>query len=185
MRLIALFGPKCAGKDESARALQDLYQRESSWAAWRLAFVDPIRWACDGLGLPDAATREAKDEPCSALDGHPGRALLVGLGAAVRSLAPDYFVRHAIERARDLGGLVVITDGRRENEARIVREAGGVCAWMHRPEAHARAAEDVVLESAVHGMCDFEVRNTGDLAHLRAECRRLLDFALSRPEVSL
>jgi hypothetical protein len=188
MRLIALFGPKRSGKDEAARYLCDAWYATPPWGwrlpAWRAAFADPLRQACDALGLPSATTRGRKDEPCASLDGHPGRAVLVAIGEAVRALAPDYFARHAIERARDLGGLVVITDGRRVNEARAVCEAGGVCAWVHRPEAMARMSEDAVVEPAAHAFCHFEIRNTGDLDHLRAECRRLLDFALSMPEVT-
>ena len=181
MRLIALFGPKRSGKDEAARILGSLLH--GGWFDC-IAFADPIRDACLALGLSTAAVCERKDEPCAALDGHPGRAALVAIGEAVRSLAPDYFAQHAIERARDFGGLVVITDGRRVNEARAVRDAGGVCVWVHRPEAHERRAEDVVLEQEAHALCDFEIQNTGDLDHLRAECRRLLDFALSLPEVT-
>lgn len=191
MRLIALFGPKRSGKDAAALILDDLWRKRTETLEGlcedppsSVAFADPIREACLALGLPAASIQALKDEPCAALDGHPGRSALVAIGEAVRGLAPDYFARHAIERAHDLGGLVVITDGRRVNEARAVREVGGVCAWVHRPEAMARMSEDTVIEPAVHGLfCHFEIRNTGDLDHLRAECRRLLDFALSLPEV--
>lgn len=203
MRLIALFGPKRCGKDTAATMLLDAWHalaennvevrdlrlaRRSDGEdpnAWTVAFADPIRFAAVAIGLPERAVYDDKDRPCPELGGMwTGRDLLVALGEATRSLAPDYFARHTIERARDLGGLVIITDGRRCNEARVVREAGGVCAWVHQPEAHARRHEDVVLEPEVHGLCDFEIDNSGDLEHLRDQSSRLLDFALQRPEVT-
>jgi hypothetical protein len=91
MRLIALFGPKRSGKDEAARYLCDAWYATPPWGwrlpAWRAAFADPLRQACDALGLPSATTRGRKDEPCASLDGHPGRAVLVAIGEAVRALA--------------------------------------------------------------------------------------------------
>lgn len=172
MRLIALFGPKGAGKDECARIFADLTAPRSSI---RIEFAAPIRWACDALGLPFEATRSRKNEPCAELGGRPGRDVLVAVGEAVRGLDPLYFVRHAIGRAPDLGAdLVTISDGRTVDEARAVRAAGGACVWVHRPSAHERRAEDAVLQPEAHGLCDHEVQNTGDLAHLRAECARVL-----------
>lgn len=204
MRLIALFGPKGSGKDAAARMLRELHaedaRREGDARPLdervdddtdRIEFAEPIRWALEAAGVPPVYLRDLKDEPCPSLAGRTGREAMVAWGEAMRGLDPDYFARFAVERARDLGGdreypgasLVVISDGRLATEARHVREAGGLCAWIHRPEAHERRHEDRVYHQHAHELCHLEVDNSGDLDHLRAECRRVLDAAMAMPEV--
>lgn len=200
MRLIALFGPKGSGKDECARILRELYvearprpgvepARQVDLYTDRIEFAAPLRDACDALGFPTDAVRWRKDEPCAYLDGRPGRDLLVAVGEAVRALAPAHFAQHAVALAEEAAAagwdLVVISDGRLPVEARTVRAAGGLCVWVHRPEAHERRGEDRVCTMAAHGLCHLEVDNSGDLDRLRGECRRVLDAALTMPEVLL
>lgn len=177
MRLIAFFGPSGSGKDEAAHAIACL----STGDFIRIEFAEPIRWACDALGLPGEATRGRKDEPCAELDGHRGRAALVGIGEATRDLAPLYFVKHALDRARSYHvDIVAISDGRTGDEARGVREAGGLCVWVDRPSAR----PDAVVQPAARALCHLEIDNSGDLDHLRAECQRVLAAALAMPEVA-
>lgn len=177
MRLIAFFGPKRSGKDECARIVVDLVNPRPFM---RIEFTEPIRWGLEEMGVPRAVLRERKDEPCVELDGRTGREAMVAVGNAITALAPGLFARSAIRRAEgcfeldEHDAVAAISDGRKVVEARAVREAGGLCVWVHRPEAHQRRAEDVVLEPEAHALCHHEVQNTGDLDHLRAEVRRVL-----------
>lgn len=170
MRLIAFFGPSKSGKDECARIVGDLVRPRPFL---RIEFAEPIRWALEAMGVPRSHLRERKDEPCADLGGRTGREAMVALGEGIRAVDPLYYVRHALMRAemrtRD-DESVAISDGRTVDEARAVRDAGGLCVWVQRPSA----AADAVLEPEVRALCQAEIDNSGDLDHLRREVERVL-----------
>lgn len=98
----------------------------------------------------------------------PGRVFLQNLGLAVREvLGESTWVDHALDKAERIGGRVVITDVRFDNEAQAIRDRGGVVLRVTRPGVG--AANDHVSERGVSDdLVDLTVGNDSTLERLRA-----------------
>jgi len=186
MRVITLTGPKRSGKN----TLADLIGEELGARGVELrqaAFADPLRWAGDAIGLPAAATRELKDQPCDELGGRTGREFLIEFGTrCVRGLCPTFWVDHMIRRLDALeaegAGPVAITDLRFSNEltaletwahARPGRWLAAV--WVERPGA----STDEILEVSLRERCAV-VANAGGLDDLRVRAGGIAEWAARR-----
>lgn len=124
--IIALIGKKSAGKSTLARHLQALLGAEV------IAFADPLKrfcaevfgWEKDRLDGPS----HLREEPDPEWDGLTARRALQTLGTEWgRAMHPDVWARAGIRRAlASTAPHVIITDCRFQNEARLVRGAGGI-----------------------------------------------------------
>lgn len=184
MRVITLTGPKRSGKNTMA----DLVGEELGALGVELrqaAFADPLRWAGDAIGLPTAATRELKDQPCDELGGHTGREFLIEFGTTcVRGLCPTFWVDHMVRRldaleAADPSQPVAITDLRFANEldaleAWSLAKPGRWLAavWVERRGATA----DEILEPRLRERCAV-IGNAGTLADLRVRAAAIAEWA--------
>lgn len=192
MRVIAFAGAKGSGKNTAADMVGGLLHGVARglevvrFDYYQAAFADRIRAAALALGVPSSALFEHKDQPSALLGGATGRALLVALGEAVRSVSPNFWadalVRH-LDELEEGGGsayrVVAVTDLRRANEldaleaweaARPGRQLARV--WIERPEHDA----DEVLDRGVRSRCAV-IRNAGTPADLWIRCAALAAWA--------
>lgn len=194
--IIALTGPAGSGKDTAARYLcdawRDLPRRDGDlWGpstATTLALADPIRDAADALGVPADRVRSRKDEALGRLwldwevrNEATGRGLLLALGRAARGvLGEDYFARLGVERARDAeslceGRLVIVTDVRREVEARLLAEAGARLLHVDRGVDPSTDALFGPEWPAIQRLRLTTLSNQGGLVELAVACRAVVE----------
>jgi hypothetical protein len=164
-RIIGLTGPAGAGKDLTASMVP---------GACRIAFADPIyQGLAVMLGIPEAVLRDRseKEKPIVGIGASP-RQLLQTLGTewGRQMVRQDIWLRVAFWRWEQLasGGvsLIVVTDVRFQNEARLIRENGGEVWMIHRP-----GVEPVAAHSSEAGLplrlIDRLVVNDGTVDQLR------------------
>ncbi|MFJ4768470.1 hypothetical protein ACIP88_05035 [Streptomyces uncialis] len=104
------------------------------------------------------------------------RRVLQELGAAVRGLDPDFWLRLALTKvmsANDGGTACVITDVRYPNEAESLRAAGFHLIYVHRPDVPHLNHESEGALSAEDA--DHLIINTGTVADLHRELRLVVD----------
>lgn len=170
-RNIGLIGRARSGKDTAGRWLVEHGGYE------RVAFADPLKvaawridpWIC--LNDWPQFARRLSDKvagPASwerAKDDYPEvRRILQELGAAVRALDEDFWLRLALEKTTDVnaaGAPVVITDVRYPNEAESLRRAGFTLVYISRPGVpHLDHESEGALTMAD---ADYVVANNADL----------------------
>lgn len=98
------------------------------------------------------------------------RRFLQELGASIRALDPDFWLRQALATAADVnerfGRPVVITDVRYPNEVDALRDAGWHLVYTDRPGTPRMVHESEQLTEA---NADYLVHNDGDRAHFLRE----------------
>lgn len=154
MEIIALSGFKRAGKDTAARALVRV-------GYVRVAFADPVREDIFEMYPPARELPDAqKDTPQAVLGGKSLRMLLVEHGMKMREKDPDHWVKKAqekIERLREQGKRVVVSDARMDNEIAMLESVGALKIWIDRPgcspnghvtERDLRDRADIVVHNA-------------------------------------
>ncbi|MFB8020094.1 hypothetical protein ACFC36_16210 [Streptomyces rubiginosohelvolus] len=175
--LIGLAGAARSGKDTTASFLVDMGWR-------RKAFADPIReflyrmdlWLADGEGgsLPLNATVDERGWEAAKEEHFEVRGLLqrCGTEAGRGLLGPDVWVE-ALFRSLQPGAPTVISDVRFPNEARAIKERGGLVVQVRRPKQILIDGADHISENALADW-DFDATllNVGTLDDLRrsAEC---------------
>ena len=182
MRVVSLAGPKGSGKNALATFIVSAL-RTHRLTAEEVAFADPLRWACDAMGIPFVVTRGAKTEVTGHVGIVTGRQVLVALGETMRGLAPNFWADHMYNRLDDLAcsdpdALVIVTDTRRENEVDALdawqRSGPGrllARLWVTRPGADA----DEVIEPSVRTRC-VTIQNDGTLADLAVRAAGVADW---------
>jgi hypothetical protein len=146
MKIIGLTGPAGSGKDTVRQML------EQNHHCTGLAFADPMRAMLAplldlcGVGNEWMTQRELKELPIPGL-GQSYRVLAQRLGTEWgRSIDPDFWVKVAAASMAEVMNIkgpevvFVISDVRFDNEARWVKNHGGVIWHIHRPAAQAVAA---------------------------------------------
>jgi hypothetical protein len=160
---IGITGRAGAGKSTLAAGL--LFR---SFTYWRQSteirsLADPLKRICQEVFGWERhrlyGPSEARNEPDPAWDGLTARRALQQLGTEWgRALHPDVWVRYLLRQPRN-GYVVIVPDVRFDNEARALREAGGliirVVADERRPpapDAHASEAgvSDALIDLTVH-----------------------------------
>lgn len=171
--LIGLTGKAGAGKDTVA----DILVQHAGFA--RIAFAAPLKAMLRaGLGLTDEQLedRALKEAPLDWLDGRTPRQLMQTLGTEWgRTHAhPDLWLRIARRQIEQTAGPIVITDVRFDNEARLVRDLGGIVWHITRPGAGtvAHASEAGITASAG----DWWLANDGSIVDLQLEVRSLANM---------
>lgn len=168
VHLIGLCGRAGAGKTTVAEHLA------SEWSFDHFAFADPLRAMLaalfDDAGVPDAFLTERflKEQPTTL--GFSYRHLIQTLGTEWgRSLAPDFWLRIAeakLQEARRQGAHVVISDVRFQNEARWLRERGGVLVCVLRDDTGEQARDHVSERAWGHMDPDHVLINEASRAAL-------------------
>ena len=120
MRVVSLAGPKGSGKNALATLITSAL-RAHRLTVEEVAFADPMRWACDAMGIPFHVTRGGKSEVSGHVGTATGRATLIAIGETMRGLCPNFWADHMYNRldaiaCSDPDALVIVTDTRRENE---------------------------------------------------------------------
>lgn len=180
MNLIAITGRLHAGKDEAAKAfIAAGYRRES--------FADPLKVVVAHLADEDVELYhnvETKELHSSTLGMTRRKALqLMGTEGVRNIFGEDFWARRLLGRWQRLGQpMTVIADCRFDNEAQLVRNAGGVVVRIHRPDNDAdsvgvpgHASEAGVRDELVN----FTILNDGSIEQLHDRCRILLDHLFS------
>ncbi|PKA37909.1 deoxynucleotide monophosphate kinase family protein [Streptomyces sp. SM8] len=166
---IGIIGRARVGKDTAGAWLVENRGYE------RVAFADPLKEAAlrvDPIisAEQDAGLREVVDLEgweC-AKDGYPEiRRFLQELGAAIRTIDEDFWLRAAMKQvvdANDAGHPAVVTDVRYPNEAASLRRAGFVLIYIERPGApHLDHESEGALTEAD---ADYHLVNDGDVTGL-------------------
>lgn len=174
--LIGFTGAMGAGKDEAGVALRRLGFK-------RFAFADALKDMLEvGLGLNHPqlhGSQREKNTPIDWLDGKTTpRHLMQTLGTSWGrdTIARDLWIRVLERRLNQSEDLAVVTDVRFENEAKMIRSAGGVIIHIERPPLSGkkpwwkrlswpkRVHPSEVKPKVLAG--DFVVQNTGTVADL-------------------
>ncbi len=185
---VGFCGPAGAGKSTAAERLVQ------HWLFSRVRFAGPLKAMLLALGL-DAEQVDGgrKEEPTPLLCGCTPRQAMQWLGTEWgRNLIGDGFWieawRAAVERERAQYGyasgfrplkLIVADDVRFANEAKAIRDQGGIVVRIERPGSVSASGGGHVSERL-----DFEpdriIRNEGDLAGFRAAIDALAMSLLER-----
>lgn len=179
---VGIIGRARAGKDTAGKFFVDGHGYR------RVAFADPLKIAAwkinpithaGGWGeqrrwsdiiTGDGSYERAKDEVPEV------RRFLQALGATIRDLDEDFWLRQALKKtqeANDEGVPVVITDVRYRNEAASLVRAGFHLLHINRPDVPQldhESERDLGPEDA-----RYLVQNDGDVAHLGEQLERIWD----------
>lgn len=180
--IIGLVGFAGAGKDEAARGLPEWDRKAfadelKKMAASMLRGCFPSNPKCKYLSnsLLDFSDYETKQL---------FRPFLVGLGAAMRNVDLDYWIKRLIQSAPaafappghgDIPGIrVVVTDVRYLNEAKwIMEELKGQLFYIERPGIHAANDEEAKSIRKVREEYDLPIiLNNGSIAELHDLIRK-------------
>ncbi|WP_336810953.1 hypothetical protein [Bosea sp. MMO-172] len=177
VRTIGFCGPIGAGKSEAAKRLV------SRWRFSRVRFAEPLKAMLAALGLTEAQLDGAsKEEPAALLCGRTPRQAMQWLGTewGRNLIADDFWIaawRAAVERVQPRftchGGfaplrLIVADDVRFANEAKAIRDRGGLVVRIERPGAGTTTGAGHASERADF-VPDRIIRNRGSLAELQAQ----------------
>jgi hypothetical protein len=172
--IIGLAGKAKSGKDTIANYLKLHYPFQS------VAFADPIREGMRAiLGLEDRHFAHPDKEVVIPEFGKSPRQMMQTLGTEWgRNCVNDdlwlILAKKKIDAYHKLGFNVVITDVRFENEADMIRKAGGVIWHIERGVAgtpHGHASEAGVQKGAF----DWIISNNGTLASLYGTVDSILE----------
>lgn len=172
---IGLIGRARSGKDTAGEWLTE--NRGYS----RVAIADPLKEAAlkvDPIVGTDDSSLCVEGERLSDVVGFWGwerakeepevRRILQELGAAMRQLDPDFWLRIALHRAYDLaettGRPVVVTDVRYPNEVAALRRAGWHLIFIDRSDAPQLDHES---ERLTKDDADFVIWNNGSMTDFR------------------
>jgi hypothetical protein len=181
---IGIIGRARVGKDTAGAWLVDNrgYRRVAFADPLKEAALklDPIMWTdyddnpyrlSDELNSYRAPVFRGRDPWELAKDGTPEvRRVLQELGASIRTIDPEFWLRAALKRvteANEAGVPAVITDVRYPNEAESLRRAGFHLLYIHRPGVpHLDHESEGALTDED---ADHLIINNGSLADLQRE----------------
>lgn len=174
--LIGLTGKKRVGKSSVAAIL-------CGWGAFHEeSFAGPIRAAVAAiLGVSEHELEAVKESPQPDFGGCTPRRMLQTLGTewGRQMIAPDLWLASMARRLR--GQHVVISDVRFDNEARFIRERGGVVVEVVRPGL---ASTDGHLSEAgiSPDLIDATLVNDGSMTELAGRVRELMVSLVAPPQ---
>ena len=172
MDLIGIVGRKRSGKDTLARFASEEWEDIDI-----LSFADPLKQACKhAYNLKDHQLEKTKDVVDTRWGMTP-REMMKSMGHEYfRSEDPDHWVKNMGFRVRGLKR-VIISDVRYHNEARFIRESGGVLVHVKRETGG--VCDDHPSERATDEIvCDYSIINDGTLEELREKFLSILRGSL-------
>ncbi|MGW0468329.1 deoxynucleotide monophosphate kinase family protein [Streptomyces sp. NPDC003027] len=178
---VGIIGRARVGKDTAGAWLVD------NRGYRRIGFADPLKEAAlkldpivhpvvrqDGAGTDDYRLSDVVGEYSrweAAKDDVPEvRRILQELGAAIRAIDPEFWLRAAlakVQEANEAGVPAVITDVRYPNEAESLRRAGFHLVYIDRPGVPQLDHESEGALTAEDA--DYLIHNDGDRAHFLRE----------------
>lgn len=128
-KLIGLAGPKGVGKTTTAEWIADTHN------ALIVSFAGPIKTMLCAMGVPSESLYGKKKEQAIPHLGYTGRYLMKSLGEewGRNMIHKDLWVRIAKEAIENANRSIVVDDVRRENEAEMIRDMGGLVICLSRP----------------------------------------------------
>jgi hypothetical protein len=176
MRILGLAGHAGAGKDHTFEYIRD--DLLEAFDVRRIAFADGLKFDIEEtLGLLHFDLELIRLKPYSP----EIRALLQWWGTELRreQYGDDYWVKKGMEMVEDLwphSDLIVVTDVRFANEAKVIRDAGGIVAEVYAspeiraarlggdlPPAHASEVIDFAVDATI--INEGETPNLGTLVN--------------------
>lgn len=170
--LVGLCGPSGSGKDTLADALM------ARSGGSKTAFAEPLKTACKALfGLTDHQLHDpvAKNVTVD-LWGRSPRDLLqiVGTDLLREQLDGEVFLKSMRARIAAASGVMFVTDCRFENEAELVRHAGGQIIHLYRAAATPLATTHVTEQRLSVKPGDVVLHNDGTVADLVRQAEVIL-----------
>lgn len=171
-KIIGNTGRAKSGKDSLAKIL-------GRHGYHRIAFADPLKEVVALIANEETHLYHGevtKEQHCEAL-GMTRRIALQRVGQAIReALGEDVWVNRALREWNSLGRpATVISDCRYENEAKAIRNLGGIVVRVLRSGA-GLAGEAATHSSEIQlpdGLVDVEINNDGTLGELADEARKI------------
>ena len=160
--LIGITGVAGAGKSTIARMLQ------ADYGYTIVKFAGALKGMCRAVGLAEREIEgDLKEQPMELLCGKSPREFMQLLGTefARELIGEQFWVNIAMQSAHkviDCGGLVVLDDCRFENEARAIRDAGGVIIKVLREgygpvNGHVSDSVDIEPDITVYNHADMSM----------------------------
>jgi hypothetical protein len=183
LRVVGFCGLPGSGKDTAAELLRDLvFESKVHQQAWipggNYTFASQLKHEASifyNLGIEYFYDRDLKDLLIESIGKTP-RDLLKEHGEFRRSQAPDYWVEPVRQTLVDVANwnhekprLVTLSDVRRENEERLVRETYGNLVMITRPGTNSSthpSDQDLQLLKP-----DYIIQNDGSLQDLMQKLR--------------
>lgn len=170
--LLALAGAAGSGKDSIADVLV------SEFGYTKLAFAQPLRSLAllnpeyhKSLEIHGGYENAKRNDPAV-------REYLVALGEGIRAYEPDYFANALASQLNKLSnGNVVVTDLRKQNDYRLLREWGFVFAHVTRPEMYEDGLEWIQSIDSFENNSWITLRNEGSLEALNFGVRQLANVS--------
>lgn len=174
--IIAVCGQKGSGKSTVARMLQIETKFEVRQFAETIKKI-----VCDlaGCSMEDLEDYDFKENNIPPAYLHPYctttfptyRSLLQGIGDLFREKNPDIFVHATLHNAPHK---LIISDCRLLNEARLVKEQGGVVVFVERDMPKGKDSHKSEMQ-VLDITPDYIIKNDGDLKMLRQKVERLVN----------
>ncbi len=181
MKILGVSGFARSGKDTIANYLV----REYDFT--RLAFADPMRdllYATnpivDSDGERDWRVQDAVNMygwDVAKVDYPEIRALLQRLGTegGRKIFGENFWVDQTIKKAKEIGGKIVISDVRFENEVEAIRANGGIVIRVNR-EGISSVNNHVSDKGLSDDLVDFDAFNNGTIEQLEWDIRTILEW---------
>jgi hypothetical protein len=168
--LIGLTGKARSGKDTVGNFIL------GAVGGYTYAFADPIRAMLRGFGIDmsDPYWQANKETVIPSLGVSP-RHLMQTLGTewGRKLVNPDVWLILAKQKLLKNGPGMIVTDVRFENEAKWIRDAGGLLIHIERPDSQPVQTHESEM-GILMGSEDYKLFNRGTLAELQASVHRLL-----------
>ena len=195
--LIGISGGRGSGKDTAYGIISE-WAGENNLTSARRAFADPLKWSFARIWFPDISLEDAvewceKIKHNSVIDagngvsvtgrqalqhyGYEAHREIFGESFWIDQVVPITNWRDKFSNDGRLTDICVVTDVRFENEARRIRDAGGVVWNIERDTGiiDSHSSEAGIEKSLI----DYTIINT-DLAGFKAQVKNLTDVAVSR-----
>ena len=174
--LVGITGAARTGKTTAASVLADLIwgADNSGVSVGVRGFADPLKRGVGAMLGVDATSDAFKRS--EVLPGITGRRVLEVVGTeALRHLDPDFWVKLGM---RDLDDVTIFTDVRFPNEARAIKDRGGIVVRTLRPPSEFVPTGHASTVPIRGSLIDFQLDNTGPMADSsRASWVRILQWA--------